>query len=30
MRYRKLTTDGDMTFGGGLGDYHVNTPDAVA
>ena len=30
MRYRKQDKDGDYTFGMGLRDFHVNSPDAVA
>lgn len=30
MRYRKLDQNGDFTFGTGVGDFHINTPDAVA
>lgn len=30
MRYRKLTADGDYTFGQGNQQFHVNTPEGVA
>lgn len=30
MRYRKLTADGDYTFGKGNQQFHVNTPEGVA
>ena len=30
MRYRKLDSNGDYTFGKGNGDFFVNTPEAVA
>ena len=30
MRYRKLATDGDMTFGNGIGAFYVDIPEAVA
>lgn len=30
MRYRKLDANGDYSFGNQQGDFHVNTPDAVA
>lgn len=30
MRYRKLDAEGDMVFGNGGQDYHLNTPEAVA
>ena len=30
MRYRKLDENGDMTFGGGMLNYYVNQPEAVA
>lgn len=30
MRYRKLDNNGDFTFGQGDGNFHVNTPAAVA
>lgn len=30
MRYRKLDTDGDMTFGNSAADFHRNTPECVA
>lgn len=29
MRYRKLTADGDMTFGHGAADFHADTPACV-
>ncbi len=29
MRYRKLTADGDYTFGGGQADFYRDVPDAV-
>jgi hypothetical protein len=30
MRYRKLTTTGDYSFGNGQLDFFINTPEAVA
>lgn len=30
MRYRALSVDGDFTFGRGVRNFLVNTPDAVA
>lgn len=30
MRYRKLDKNGDMCFGGGRGDFYVDTPEMVA
>jgi hypothetical protein len=30
MRYRKLDANGDMMFGHGLQDFHVNVPEAPA
>jgi hypothetical protein len=30
MRYRKLTDDGDYTFGQGPNSFHINTPEGVA
>lgn len=30
MRYRRLDGDGDFSTGHGPGDFHVNTPEAVA
>lgn len=30
MRYRKLTTTGDFTFGAGATEYLVDSPDCVA
>ena len=30
MRVRKLTSDGDMTIGHGIEDFHVDSPDGVA
>ncbi len=30
MRYRKLSPDGDYTFGGGQLDFYRDSPDAVA
>lgn len=30
MKYRKLDSAGDMSFGHGAQDFHVNSPDAVA
>ena len=30
MRYRALTSTGDYTFGGGAGEFLVNTPACVA
>jgi hypothetical protein len=30
MRYRRLTADGDMTFGMGQANYHRDTPEGVA
>lgn len=30
MRYRKLSPTGDYTFGHGLLDFYINTPEAVA
>lgn len=30
MRYRKLTADGDYTFGGGQADFWRDVPEAVA
>ena len=29
MRYRRLDANGDMTFGGGGGDFHVNSAEGV-
>lgn len=29
MRYRKLTADGDYSFGQGQADFWLNTPDGV-
>ena len=29
MRYRKLTSSGDMTFGHNSGDFYINNPEAV-
>jgi len=30
MRYRKLDSNGDYTFGSGLADFFVDTPECVA
>lgn len=30
MRYRKLDENGDMSFGSGSLDFHINTPEGVA
>ena len=30
MRYRKLTSSGDYSFGRGTSDWYVNQPEAVA
>lgn len=30
MRYRKLTSDGDYSFGSGLLNFWIDVPDAVA
>lgn len=30
MRYRRLSPEGDYTFGHGQGDFHVDSPEAVA
>lgn len=30
MRYRRLTSDGDMTFGQGTQDFLVNSPETVS
>lgn len=30
MRYRQLDANGDMTFGSGLQNFLINTPEAVA
>lgn len=30
MRYRKLSPTGDYTFGSGLLNFYINSPDAVA
>lgn len=30
MRYRKLSTDGDYTFGNGQADFYRDVPEAVA
>lgn len=30
MRYRKLSPDGDYTFGNQQLDFHIDTPEAVA
>lgn len=29
MRYRKLSDDGDYTFGGSLNDFYIDSPEAV-
>lgn len=29
MRYRKLSASGDYTFGHGVSDFHIDTPEAV-
>jgi len=30
MRYRRLTPEGDYTFGGNAADFWINSPDGVA
>lgn len=30
MRYRTLSSSGDMQFGGGIANFYINQPEAVA